>query len=82
MRFLYKPSGPWPPLGICSFSKRKPNILSSLLRIRNGMNRLIENVSSINPLFARPSEAFNTSDNIAARFLTLSIKHLVLYSNF
>ena len=59
-------------------SKRKPTVLSSLLRIRNGMNRLIENISSINPLFARPSGAFNTPDNVAKGFFTLSTKHLVL----
>ena len=60
-------------------SKRKPNILvSSLLRIRNGMNKLIENISSINPLFARQSGAFNTPDNVAKGFFTLSTKHLVL----
>ena len=41
-------------------SQRKPNVLSSLLRIRNGMNGLIENISSINPFFARPSGAFIT----------------------
>ena len=45
-------------------SKRKPNVLSSLLRIRKGMNGLIENISSINPFFARPSGAFNTPDNV------------------
>ena len=46
-------------------SKRKPSVLvSSLLRLRSGMNKLIENISSINPLFARQSEAFNTPDNV------------------
>ena len=60
-------------------SKRKPNVLvSSLLRIRNGMNNLIENISSINPLFARQSGAFNTPDNVVQGFFTLSTKHLVL----
>ena len=59
-------------------SKRKPNVLdSSLLRIRNGMNKLIENISSINSLFARQSGAFNTPDNVAKGLFTLSTKHLV-----
>ena len=46
-------------------SKRKPNVLvSSLLRLRSGMNKLIENISSKNPLFAQQSGAFNTPDNV------------------
>ena len=53
-------------------------LVSSLLRLRNGMNKLIENISSINPLFARQSGAFNTPDNVAKGLFTLSTKHLVL----
>lgn len=36
------------------------------------MNKLIENISSINPLFERQSGAFNTPDNVAKGLFTFS----------